>query len=413
MCLFFALAGAVNWEPPVCLPGQRVHRLRIVAFGGIVTLALLTGIYFIVFGIRRMRSESEYEDASIAMRQGNYENALQHLAVAENDSDCDALYASMEGLVHERSANDGQPFSDLWQKKDTFSQQRREQIQRAVGAYQRALACAPMDAEIHHNLGWLYALLGDEEQARKQIGEAIRLEPNTALYHLSSGLLFERNGYLNAAYDEYSEAIARSPQMLDSEFFAQLRIRHGEELPRIIDQSMDNINRFMDTPMRTAALAKMSFQENDYKSAKAALRNVMIELPNLSNAWLTLGRIYEHEGDVHGAVMDYRRALFTYSINRAALASLANADQVIGEDQEGLNASQTALMAEYPSEHAMRSSRMYHMGSLSADDLTPFGILVYTEPKVEVDHLCKITYDMAGRIGVEVRSEVTPLCQHE
>ncbi len=173
-----------------------------------------------------------------------------------------------------------------------------------------------------------------------------------------------------------------------------------------MNRSLDNISRFADTPMRKVAAAKLSLQGNDYKSAEAALRSVTIELPNLSNAWVMLGSINEHEGDMLSAAMNYRRALFTDPINLVALASLANADQIIGEDQEGLQAAQSALMANEPSEHVMRSSRMYHMNPLSFDDLVPSGILSYTEPKIDIDLLCRITYDISVRQAVEVPEEV-------
>ena len=167
------------------------------------------------------------------------------------------------------------------------------------------------------------------------------------------------------------------------------------------------MERYVNTPMRRAALARLSYQANDYTTAISALRRVLIELPNLSNAWVTLGRIAENQGDIHEAVMDYRRAHFTDPMNRLVLASLANADQATGEDQEGLQAAQMALTIEEASAHAMRSSRMYQMNPLSADDLVPFGMLGYTEPKIDVDRLCRVTYEMAGRRGVEVPSEIT------
>jgi len=409
MCLFFALAGALNGDLSPCIEGTGpiVRRWETATSHGIIGITLLTSIYFTFWGIRGMYSESEYASASTEIRQRHYESALQHLTVAENNSDCDALYASMEGLVYERSSDEGQPFSELWQRGAFLSQRRREEIQRAVNAYGRASICAPMDAAIHHNLGWLYAMLGNNNSAREHIAEAMRLEPNTGLYRLSSGLLYEREGNLDSAYKEYSEAIARTPRILDSEFFVQLKLRHVNEIQNIIEQSKDSMERYVNTPMRRAALARLSYQANDYTTAISALRRVLIELPNLSNAWVTLGRIAENQGDIHEAVMDYRRAHFTDPMNRLVLASLANADQATGEDQEGLQAAQMALTIEEASAHAMRSSRMYQMNPLSADDLVPFGMLGYTEPKIDVDRLCRVTYEMAGRRGVEVPSEIT------
>jgi len=38
-------------------------------------------------------------------------------------------------------------------------------IPHAIAAYERAAACAPMDAMIQNNLAWLYAIAGNNEAA--------------------------------------------------------------------------------------------------------------------------------------------------------------------------------------------------------------------------------------------------------
>jgi tetratricopeptide (TPR) repeat protein len=404
MCTFFALAGALNEDESKSAVGAKHQQSKwnMTTSYGFVVLLMLTVIYLIASGIRRTHSESEYATASLATRQGDYEGALQHIAVAEYNSDCDALYASMEGFNYQRSVDEGQQFNDLWHRNIILTHRRREGLEKAASAYQRASACAPMDAGIHHTLGWLYTMLGDDRQAREQVNESLRLEPNTALYHLSSGLLNERKGNTNAAYAEYSEAIALSPRILDSDFFIQLKLRHPDKISDIIDRSKNVVEQFANTPMRQAALAKLYYQVNDYTSAKSALHNALMELPTLSNAWVTQGKIDEDEGDIYKAVMDYRRALFVDSINRVAWAGLAEVYEVTDNNQKGLHAARMAVMSEEPSEHSLRSSRMYHMNTISSDDLIPFGILDYARPRIDIDHLYKIINEMTERGGVEV-----------
>jgi len=129
------------------------------------------------------------------------------------------------------------------------------------------------------------------------------------------------------------------------------------------------------------------------------------KLPNLSYPWFNLGEIAESEGDVREAILDYRRALFIDSTNRAVLARLANVDQATGEDHEGLRAAQMALMVETPSEHAMRSVKMYSKDPLSPNDIVPMGLLNYVQPQLDVDNLCRIIYQVSGRHGLEVPSD--------
>ncbi len=411
MCLFFVFAGAVSKRPIANSTQRHLNAMGVAISYRTVVLAVLVGFCFSFWGIRRSYSELEYSRASVALQQDDYNAASGYLAIAEKYSKCDALYASMNGLVLVRSVNNSAKFSELWQRGYVLSQKNRGRIEGALQAYQRASTCAPMDAEIHNNLAWLYVMLGDEKHAREQIDEAIRIEPYTSLYHISSGMFYEKDGRLDAAYDEYSTAIAYSPSILDSKFYSQFNKRHADKSSRIIESSKSDLSRFPNTPMRMAALAKLLLLENNYTSVKLILTDVLNKLPNLSYPWYSLGEIAESEGNVHEAVLDYRRALFIDPMNRAILARLANIDNTMGKDYEGLRSAQIALMVETPSEHAMRSERMYSIDPLSPDDIVPTGLLNNIDPQINVDSLCVIIYQISGRHGLEIPSDVAAKIQ--
>ena len=407
MCILFALAGAVNERTVANSTTRRINTLASVTSHGTVSMVILIGLYFSYLGIRRRYSESEYSRASIAMQKGDYKTARGYIILAEKYSKCDALYASMEGLVLVRSVDSSEEFSNLWQRGFVLSDKDRRQIGDALRAYQRASSCAPTDAEIHNNLAWLYVMLGDEKHAREQIDEAILIEPYTALYHISSGLFYEKNGRLDAAYGEYSLAIAYSPTILNSEFYLQMSKRHADASSKIIEGSKSILSRLQNSPQRMSTLAALLYVVNNNNSVQPMLNDVLSKLPDLSYPWYYLGEIAMSEGDGREAILDYRRALFINPMNRVILARLANIDNAMGEDYEGLWAAQMALMIEPPSEHAMRSERMYSMNPLSPDDVVPTGFLDYTLPQIDVNNLCNVIYQISSRHGLGVPSDVS------
>jgi tetratricopeptide (TPR) repeat protein len=406
MCLFFGLAGAINGRQPRGIGSQRIAPVGRAQSYGTVTVVLLVSLYFGVFGLRRSYSEIQYSHAAHAMQDNDYNLAIAHLVVAENNSRCDALYRSMKGLVLVRSLGDDAAFMNVWQRGYVMPQKDRGRIVDALRAYQDASECAPMDAELHSNLAWLDVMLGDDRTARVQLDIAKEIEPETGFYHLSSGLLYEREGHLENAYDEYSTAIAYSPHILESEFFSQLSRRSESESERVAGDAMTVLANTSDSPIRTAELARLSYARDSYASTKRMLTVALSQLPALSYPWYTLGEIAETEGDGRGAILDYRRSLFMDPMNRATLARLAIIESAMGDNYEGLQAAEAAVMLTPASEHAVESEMMYGMNTLSSDDVLPSGLLGYTLPRIRVESLCKIIYQNFGIEGLEVPPDV-------
>lgn len=406
MCLFFGLAGAINGRQ---LRGIAVHSITPIGLAssyGVVAVAVLVSLYFSVVGLRRSYSEVEYSRAAKAMQNSDYNVAIAHLMVAENNSRCDALYRSMKGLVLVRSLGDDAAFVNVWQRKYVMPQKDRGRVVDALRAYQDASECAPMDAELHNNWAWLDVMLGDYKTARVQLDMAKQIDPEAGLYHLSSGLLYEREGRLKDAYDEYSTAIAYSPHIMESEFFSQLSGRSERESERVAGNAMMVLANASDTPIKTAELARLSYTRDSDASTKMMLTGALSQLPALSYPWYTLGEIAETEGDAREAILDYKRSLFMDPMNRATLARLASIENATGNNYEALQAAEAAVMRVPVSEHAVESEMMYGMDTLSSDDVVPSGLLDYTLPHIRVENLCKIIYQKFGVQGLEIPPDV-------
>ncbi len=82
----------------------------------------------------------------------------------------------------------------------------------AIQLYEKAIAAAPEDEDLHYNLGIAYAKAGDTEKAEKEYREALRLLPDYAEVHNNLGNLLLRSGRLKEADDQFAEAIALMPE---------------------------------------------------------------------------------------------------------------------------------------------------------------------------------------------------------
>jgi tetratricopeptide (TPR) repeat protein len=405
MCSFMAFAGLINSMQMRSSRLQR-HAWTSTAMRPLIGLVILLTLYIGRWGLGEMYAGVLYDNAFVAVQQKNWELALRHIVDAEGVTDCSAPYISMEGLLYERKADEGLPTTEFMSRRGSSSVPDRPDLERAVSAYQRASLCSGMDAMIHNNLGWLYAKLDEDELADKELTKAIEIEPGEGQYHLSRGLLRDKAGDKASADREYAEAIACSPSLLDSYFFYTFSKIRPSESAQVVETSENIVENLEDSPGKSAARGKFAYQDHDIGSAKQQFERILLELPNLPNAWFMLGKIEEEEGNYTQAAIDFRRALFIDPMNRAALARLAIDDEGLKLDEEGLSAAEEALMLEDPSEHAVRSSRIYGTSPLFPNDLLPEGMLPYLGPRIDGDRLCSALYRMAKRKDGGVPDEI-------
>jgi tetratricopeptide (TPR) repeat protein len=352
-------------------------------------------------------SAAEYNKARSAVGQEADDVAITRLIAADKYSPCNVVYESSTGMMIVRALKPTLGAAEWWHANDSTPLHENEGLSRATSFYRKAAACAPMDAAIHSDLAALYADSDDGKDARMEINRAIELEPYTATYRIARGLLSEQRSDDDAANVDYAMGIALSPAILDSQFFADFKKRHPSRVEYIYGQSLADAESFPATPMRDAVIADIIYFDTNNPSVLASdLTQVTLELPSLSKPWARLGGIAEASGDLHQAIIDYRRALFLDPLDTQALSRAASIDHALGDDEAALETATTAIMLRQSSEHASRSSRMYGTNPLFADDLLPLGLATYIEPKLAIDDLCSIVREASSRRGVIVPEAV-------
>ena len=77
----------------------------------------------------------------------------------------------------------------------------------AVEAFRQGTALAPRSAPLHHRLGTALAMMGKQDEARREFEAAVAASPGYAKAHYSLGVLLEDRGNDEGALDRYAAAV--------------------------------------------------------------------------------------------------------------------------------------------------------------------------------------------------------------
>ena len=88
--------------------------------------------------------------------------------------------------------------------------------ERAIEAYEKALALEPELADAHVNIGRLLHMAGERGRAEPHYREAVRQDPDDPTPHFNLGVLLEELGRKDEALLAYRQAILRDPDFADA-----------------------------------------------------------------------------------------------------------------------------------------------------------------------------------------------------
>jgi O-antigen ligase/Tfp pilus assembly protein PilF len=121
--------------------------------------------------------------------------------------DFDAALPSSNPLPHLQEAVALDPQNTFYHAQLALALSRDDKrLPQAVSHYRRALQLMPFDALHHHNLGWCYRRLKQNQQAIAHFRKSISLDKSQPLYYLSLGDALERTGSDDAALQQYETA---------------------------------------------------------------------------------------------------------------------------------------------------------------------------------------------------------------
>jgi DNA-binding transcriptional MerR regulator len=88
--------------------------------------------------------------------------------------------------------------------------------ERAIDAYEKALALEPELADAHVNIGRLLHMSGERGRAEPHYREAVKQDPDDPTPHYNLGVLLEELGRKDEAVLAYRQAILRDPDFADA-----------------------------------------------------------------------------------------------------------------------------------------------------------------------------------------------------
>lgn len=267
----------------------------------------------------------------------------------------------------------------------SVEEEARQLAQDAAKDYRHSLELNIRDAVAHHNLAWLEHLLGDDAAAEMDWEEAVSLDPDNTVFHLSYGMFLEESGNRQAANGQYEMAIELSPSLLDSPFFVALKNRSPQTAESIVTDSVTRIDsRLRDgtDPILEARLGKLYLYARDLTRSAALLEDAAAQLPNLPLVWFNLAEVRAEQGNSAEAMLYYGRAM---TID----ASLPQPYLRVGENNLKSGDRNSALrnlnLAVQRWQHvkpitAAHNNRLYGGPRQTIDDLLPTTLVWYTTP---------------------------------
>jgi tetratricopeptide (TPR) repeat protein len=177
----------------------------------------------------------------------------------------------------------------------------------AVENLRKAAEIAPLNAVTHSNLGTALSLSGDSAGARRELVEAVRLDPGLAKAHFALGLLAQDEGLWNEAIDRFSAAIRHDADFVDAHFTLAEALRRAGRVEQSLPHYLDvlRLNRAASQARFGYAMALVRLRR--YEEARRSLTDAVRLHPDQPGLPHALARILAAAPDPE--VRDGDRAL--------------------------------------------------------------------------------------------------------
>lgn len=379
--LFGLIGGTVTADT---IPDNYFAPLNIVIPGfGLLILTTAIGLR----GWRLVNIESIYRENYQTVARGEYVEALRSLDSLDHPELQSATIDAARGLILTLLVL---PHSLVDPNKmgEALSEQQRGQLAQALVNFNLASQKAPFDATLISNVGALEILLDDQNAGWRDLSRAMALSPRDPAIHVLLGMLADSRGQNEAALNDYADAVASWPRIVDSQFYRDLVMRSPREGADVLARAVTILSSRNESPIRDALIAKIDLAIGRRAQAKKLLNGAVAQLPTLAYGWSNLGLLQSKDGNSGEALRSMERAArFSMRDTQACdyLASHAMEAGDLGSAQYWYGC---VLASPIVSDHAARSRLVYQLPSISEDDLVPTGLLAYISPIVNTEGAC-------------------------
>jgi Tfp pilus assembly protein PilF len=346
-------------------------------------VAAVAGIATLTLRLNESRAEHQYEVGCVQLRQHDYIGADRSFDNAIAIQPDQPMFFAARALERSRPVRATLSVDRPWQHLPAIANADMLLLQGAAEDYRRALSLSMNDAAFWSNLGWVEAYLHNDAQALDAFRQAVIVDPMDSTSRVSLGLFYERKGLLEDAHEQYAYALASSPRMLDSRFFADLTVRDPAGAAMTIGRCLDILANMPESPLVLASIAKVHAYQGHYEAASQELAVALQGLPDISTAWTTLGLVELAKSHSDSARLDFQRALALDPLNRVAVNQLAVIAKSAGNIPLARGLYFDAQAMPLASKHWERTWRIYHVPPVTTNDLIPSNLLEYVGPQLQ------------------------------
>lgn len=191
-----------------------------------------------------------------------------------------------------------------------------DSLKKSILYFEKVREIKPLDENILQNLAWVYLALNQKEKAQFYFEKSLEPNPYNATFNVSLALFHLYYSNENQAGNYLRKALRYSPDILESVFFAEFKIKYPELAENIklqaINELQNEINKNNNNILK-ARLARLVLNENPNK-AEEILEDVRKTLPSLNRPWIYLAYLNSLKGNSKLAQEYFSKALF---LNRA------------------------------------------------------------------------------------------------
>jgi tetratricopeptide (TPR) repeat protein len=203
---------------------------------------------------------------------------------------------------------------------------RSEEIDSAITLFGKALLLNDKDVCALLNLGLLYWVTGDRTNAETSLQQAHHNWPNNQVVLTCIGLYYETAREYKQAEEYYALAASYSPEIFDSRFYEELRIRNKYLADNVLYRTIDIVSQRIfsdDSPIEYARMGRLYMIRGDVNSAEIWLKKSVEMLPNMNRPYLYMGQISLRGQDTTAARRLFNKALLLDAADVLTLYSLS------------------------------------------------------------------------------------------
>ncbi|GJM12241.1 MAG: hypothetical protein DHS20C12_06440 [Pseudohongiella sp.] len=216
-----------------------------------------------------------------------------------------------------------------------------ERYYRAILKSQPQLTNSQQDrnvlAETYTNLGVALQQRGDLDAAIENYQQAVKIKPNYTQVYYTMGLALRNKGDLNASIDCYRRVVENRPNDADARNNLAAALQHSGDLRAAIDNYKQALKI---DPKCVEAYNNMGIalqSEGDIVAAIDCFERAIALKPDYANAHNNLGHAHSDSGALEASIECYRRALAIDPSSAQTHNNLGNALRKAGQYKEAIN----------------------------------------------------------------------------